>query len=110
LKHSDKKLTPGDEVSDFLLYTTPGGQVKVEVLLGQETIWLTQARMAALFQVGVPAISKHLKNVFESGELEQAVVVSILENTTAHGAIERKTQAQKLMTRPLSFSFKSLYE
>lgn len=96
MSDSDKNLTLGDEVSDFLLYTTPGGEVKVEVLLGQETIWLTQARMAELFQVGVPAISKHLKNVFESGELEEAVVVSILENTTAHGAIEGKTQTQKV--------------
>jgi hypothetical protein len=90
MKHSDKKLTPGDEVSDFLLYTAPGGQVKVEVLLGQETIWLTQPRMAELFGVQRPAITKHLKNIFETGELEEEVVCSIMELTTPHGAIEGK--------------------
>jgi len=96
MKRDDKKLTPGDEVSDFLLYTAPGGQVKVEVLLGQETIWLTQPRMAALFGVQRPAITKHLKNIFESGELEEEVVCSILELTTPHGAIEGKTQSQEV--------------
>lgn len=50
--------------------------------------------MAQLFGVGVPAISKHLKNIFESGELEENKVVSILENTTQHGAISGKTQVQ----------------
>lgn len=77
-----KKLSIKDETSEFLFYTAPSGEVKVEVLLGDETIWLPQARMAGLFQVGVPAISKHLKNIFESGELQEEVVVSILENTT----------------------------
>lgn len=47
--------------------------------------------MAELFDVGVPAISKHLKNIFEQGELEESMVVSILERTTEHGAIECKT-------------------
>ena len=96
MKHSNKKLTPGDEVSDFLLYTAPDGQVKVEVLLGQETIWLTQPRMAELFGVQRPAITKHLKNIFDTGELEEKVVCSILELTTPHGAIEGKTQTQKV--------------
>lgn len=86
------RLSLSDELTEFLLYTAPGGKVKVEVLLNNETLWLTQKRMAELFGVGVPAISKHLKNIFESNELDEAVVVSILENTTAHGAIEGKTQ------------------
>jgi len=85
-------LSTQDEVTDFLLYTAPNSKVKVEVLLNNETIWLTQKRMAELFNVGVPSISKHLKNIFESGELEEKVVVSILENTTEHGAITGKTQ------------------
>jgi len=91
-----KKLSIKDETSDFLLYTAPGGDIKVEVLLGEETLWLTQQRMAELFKVGIPAISKHLKNIFETGELEQEVVISILETTTQHGAIEGKTQTQKV--------------
>jgi hypothetical protein len=86
------QLSPQDQTTEFLLYTAPEGKVKVEVLLNNETIWLTQKRMADLFGVGVPAISKHLKNIFESSELQEEVVVSILENTTTHGAIAGKTQ------------------
>lgn len=89
------QLSPQDQTTEFLLYNAPNGQIKVEVLLNNETIWLTQKRMAELFGVGVPAISKHLKNIFESGELQEEVVISILENTTAHGAIEGKTQTNK---------------
>jgi hypothetical protein len=89
---NNKTLSLQDQTTEFLLYSTPNGQVKVEVLLSNETIWLTQKRMAALFGVGVPAISKHLKNIFESNELQEAVVVSILENTTEHGAMTGKTQ------------------
>lgn len=94
---SDKNsITPKDELSDFLLYTAPNGEVKVEVILGEETVWLSQASIARLFNVGVSAISKHLKHIFESGELDEKVVVAILENTTAHGAIEGKTQVNKV--------------
>ena len=83
---SDKpQLTPHDETTEFLLYTTPNGQVKVEVLLNNETLWLTQKRMAELFGVGVPAISKHLKNIFDSQELEPNSVISILETTAEDG-------------------------
>ncbi len=64
----------------------------MEAFLHNENIWLTQKRMAELFGVGVPAISKHLQNIFESGELDEKVVVSILEIPTQHGVIEGKTQ------------------
>jgi len=84
-----------NSTAEFLLYTAPDGQVKVECILHDETIWLTQKRIAELFGVGVPAISKHLKNIFESGELQEEVVISILETTTQHGAMEGKIQAQK---------------
>jgi hypothetical protein len=94
-ENNERRLTTRDEVTDFLLYTAPDGAVKVECVLHDETIWLTQKRIANLFGVGVPAISKHLKNIFESGELQEKVVVSILEMTTQHGAIEGKTQIQK---------------
>ena len=89
-------LSLRDQTTEFLLYTAPNGAIKVEVLLGNETLWLTQERMAELFGVGVPAISKHLKNIFESNELQEEVVVSILENTTEHGAIAGKTQTHKV--------------
>ena len=77
----------------FLMYEA---DEKIEVVMKDETIWATQKAIATLFDVGVSAISKHLKNIFESGELEEKVVVSILENTTQHGAIEGKTQTKKV--------------
>ncbi len=61
-----------------------------------ETIWLTQQKIADLFGVQCPGVTKHLKNIFESGELNEAVVSSILEHTTQHGAIEGKTQETKV--------------
>lgn len=88
-------LTLRDQTTEFLLYTAPNGAIKVEVLLSNESIWLTQERMAQLFGVQRPAITKHLKNIFESNELQENVVCSILEHTTAHGAIEGKTQTSK---------------
>lgn len=76
----------------FLLYNLPEEEGKVQVVIKDETIWSTQKAMAQLFGVGVPAISKHLKNIFEEGELIKEVVVSKMEITTRHGAIEGKTQ------------------
>ena len=93
---SKHNLTLRDQTTEFLLYTAPNGTVKVEVLLSNENIWLTQKRMAELFGVGVPAISKHLKNIFDSGELDEKVVISILETTTEHGAVAGLTQTQKV--------------
>ena len=84
--------------SQFLLYKTDKGDIKVDVMLQNETIWLPQIKIAELFEVKIPAISKHLKNIFESGELNEKVVVSILEITTQHGAIADKTQ-----TKPIKF-------
>lgn len=83
---------------NFLIYNTPDEDVSIRAAVKDESIWLTQKAMAELCGVGVPAISKHLKNIFEEGELEEKVVVSILEITTEHGAIEGKTQ-----TKPTRF-------
>ncbi len=71
--------------NNFILYTTPNGEVKLNVLFNDETIWLTQKMMSELFDVGVPAINKHLSNIFESNELEEHSVISILETTAADG-------------------------
>lgn len=76
----------------FILYNLPDEEGKVQVIIRDETLWCTQKAMAELFGVGVPAISKHLKNIFEEGELEENVVISKMEITTQHGAIEGKTQ------------------
>lgn len=67
--------------TEFLLYTTPNGKVKVEILLRNENIWLTQPKIAELFGVQRPAITKHLKNIFETKELDEKSVSSILERT-----------------------------
>jgi hypothetical protein len=91
-----KSLTVQDEVTEFLLYTAPGGEVKVEVILNNETIWLTQQRMADLFGVERSAITKHLKNIFASGELDEEVVCAKIAHTTQHGAIKEKTQTQSV--------------
>ncbi len=93
---SKSTLSLSEQTTEFLLYTAANGEIKVEVLLNNETIWLTQERMAELFGVQRPAISKHLKNIFDSGELQEEVVVSILEHTTEHGAIAGKTQTQQV--------------
>lgn len=90
----DKQLVKKDTFTEFLLYTTPNGKVRVEILLRNENIWLTQEKIALLFGVQRPAITKHLKNIFKSGELVEKVVSSILEQTTIHGAIAGKTQSQ----------------
>lgn len=71
--------------SEFLLYRAPDGAVKVGVLFRDETAWLTQRALAALFGVKVPAITKHLKNIFESGELDQAATVSKMEMVQSEG-------------------------
>jgi hypothetical protein len=73
------------EQGKFLLYTAKEGAVKVEVFIQGETVWLTQKALAELFGVKVPAINKHLKNIFESGELVEDSVISILETTAADG-------------------------
>ena len=76
----------------FILYQLPEEDGKVQVVIKDETIWATQKAMAQLFGVGVPAVSKHLKNIFEENELDTDVVVSKMEITTQHGALEGKVQ------------------
>jgi hypothetical protein len=73
------------EQGKFLLYTAKEGAVKVEVFFRGETVWLTQKGLAELFGVRVPAINKHLKKIFETGELVEDSVISILETTAADG-------------------------
>ena len=80
----------------FLLFILPDEEGKVQVVIKDETIWCTQKAMAQLFGVGIPAISKHLKNIFEEEELQKEVVVSKMEITTRHGAIEGKTQTSSV--------------
>ncbi len=84
-KIPDSQIIPNNSFTEFLLYTTPNGKVKVEIFLKDENIWLTQAKIAKLFGVQQPAIAKHLKNIFEARELEENSVHSILEYTASDG-------------------------
>ena len=77
---------------EIILYTTPDGESKIEVKLEGETVWLTLDQMATLFQRNKSTISRHVKNVLESGELEKEVVVAKNATTTQHGALKGKTQ------------------
>ena len=93
-----KHLSLRDQTTEFLLYTAPNGAIKVEVLLSNETIWLTQKRMAELFGVGVAAISKHLENIYESGELQREATLSVLETVQQEGVrqVTRKLEYYNL--------------
>jgi hypothetical protein len=77
----------------YILYKLDN-ENEINAIIKDETVWLTQKSMSELFGVKVPAISKHLRNIFESGELDEEVVVSILEITTEHGALPNKTQTK----------------
>lgn len=83
-----------DNNFNFLIYQTSEENVSVNALIKDETIWLTQKAMAELFEVDKSSISRHLKNVFAEGELDENVVVAKFATTTQHGAIEGKTQSK----------------
>lgn len=72
-------------LSDIIMYKRSDGEINIEILVQDETLWLTQDRMAELFGVQRPAITKHLKNIFQSGELVENAVCSILERTASDG-------------------------
>lgn len=74
--------------NQFLLYTRPDGEVKLNVFLKDEDVWLSQKALAELFMVNVPAINKHLKNIFESGELTREATVSKMEIVHTEGGRE----------------------
>lgn len=84
-----------DKPQSIVLYQIDNTNICVSVYYRNETFWLTQKAIAELFGVQVPAISKHLKNIFFEGELVEEEVVSKMEITTQHGAIEDKTQTRE---------------
>jgi len=79
------KTNNENQHNDIIFYTTPAGNVRIEVIFNNETFWLTQKTMAELFGVKIPAISKHLSNIFETKELVESSVISILETTAPDG-------------------------
>lgn len=79
------KQTYQPQDDSIVVYRSADNAIQLEVQLAEETVWLTQQQMADLFGVQIPAISKHLANIFREGELNKDSVISILENTAADG-------------------------
>ena len=85
------KLTTKDQLTEFLLYTTADGEVKVETILQDENLWLSQKRMAELFAVQVPAITKHISNILAEKELTSSTI-SKMEIVQQEGSRNVKRQ------------------
>jgi len=84
------------QFSNFVIFQTDDGKVNIDVYFKDETLWLTQKAVSTLFEKDRSVISKHLKNIFESGELEENKVCAFFAHTTQHGAIEGKTQEKEV--------------
>jgi hypothetical protein len=93
---ANKQILTQEGFNEILLYTTPNGKVKVEIYLQNETIWLTQQKIADLFGVDRTVVTKHIGNIFKSDELNEQVVCAKFAHTTQHGAIIGKTQETKV--------------
>jgi len=93
-----KTEQPEEPRGEILLYQTGDGQVRVLCLFREENLWLTQKAVAELFDVEVPAISKHLSNIFDTNELEREATVSILETVRQEGSrqVKRKIEYYSL--------------
>ncbi len=87
-----------NSTAEFLIFTSQVGSESIEVLIDNETVWLPQKLIAELFDVNVPAISKHLKNIYEEDELDKEVTVSILETVQKEGGrdVKRKVEVYSL--------------
>ena len=86
-----------EEMDDnkIVIYQTEDGQTQIDVRLEKETVWLTQAQMAELFQKDRTVITRHINNVFKEGELEKEQVCAKFAHTTQHGAMVGRTQIQE---------------
>ena len=85
------------EENKIIIYQTEDGQTQIDVRLENETVWLTQAQMAELFEKDRTVITRHINNVFKEGELEREEVCAKFAHTTRHGAIEGKQQIQEIV-------------
>ena len=85
------------EDQKIVIYQTEDGQTQIDVRLENETVWLTQAQIGALFQKDRTVITRHINNVFNEGELNKEEVCAKYAHTTRHGAIEGKQQTQEIV-------------
>lgn len=83
--------------NQIVIYQTDNGQTSIDVRLESETVWLTQAQMAELFQKDRTDIGRHIRNIFKEGELEKEEVCANFAHTTQHGAIKGKKQVQEVI-------------
>lgn len=90
----DNDQNESADETPIVLYTTPDGAVRVNALVKDQTLWMTQLGMTKLFAVDKSSVSRHLKNIFTTGELDEKVVVAKIATTTHHGALEGKLQSR----------------
>ena len=89
IEEKDNSAKTMQNNSEIVIYQSQDGLARLDVRLDKETVWLTQQQIADLFGVQIPAISKHLSNIFKEGELDKNSVISILENTAKDGKVYR---------------------
>lgn len=92
-----------DKQMEMVLYHSDEGDVSVDAYIMDDSLWITQKAMAELFGVDKSGISRHLKKIFECGELDEKVVVAKIATTSPHGAIPGKTSLEKHRIMSLCF-------
>lgn len=95
MKKDNRKIISNNSFTEFLLYTTPNGKVKVEIFLRDENIWLTQAKIAELFGTERSVVTKHLQNIFQEGELDK--------NLTCAKIAQVQNEGQRQVSRDIEF-------
>jgi hypothetical protein len=95
MKKKNSDIIPNNSFTEFLLYTTSNGKVKVEIFLRDENIWLTQARIGELFGVDRTVVTKHLQNIYSEGEL--------CKNQTSAKIARVQNEGKKTVTREVEF-------
>jgi hypothetical protein len=95
-KVMDSDNTGLQQFSNFVIFQTEDGKVNIDVFFKDETLWLTQKRIAELFEKGRSTITEHLKKIFSDGELSEEVVCRNFRHTTQHGAVAGKTQDKEV--------------
>ncbi|TWI75577.1 hypothetical protein LZ24_00624 [Desulfobotulus alkaliphilus] len=86
-----------EKVQNFVIFQTETGKINIEVFFYNETLWLTQKKIAELFEKDRSVITRHLKNIFHEGELDEKVVCANFAHTTQHGAVKGKTQERQVL-------------
>ena len=95
---SEHEIEIRDELTEFLLYTTPDAGVRVEIFLHDETVWLSQKRLAELFGVDVTTINQHLKNIYKSGELSESATIGNFPIVQCEAQIKKSVVSKKEIT------------